>query len=92
MRELSEGNSAADVYPNALSAVKMAKDAGADMAAALLIAGPGSTLSQEYHFYILEAFKAAESYGVGCEKLMGATMGKINAVSSDAMGCDAPRL
>ena len=40
--ELYEGNTAADVYPIALSAAKMAKDAGADMAAnARLIPGPG---------------------------------------------------
>ena len=91
--ELSEGKTAADVYPIALSAAKMAKDSGADMAAsALLIPGPGSSPSQENHVYILEAFETVEDYGVGYEKLMGATMREINAMGADAMRCDAPRL
>jgi hypothetical protein len=91
--ELSQGKTAADVYPIALSAAKMARDAGADMAAsALLIPGPGSSPSQENHVYILEAYETVEDYGVGYEKLMGATMREINAMGADAMSCDAPRL
>ena len=75
------------------SAAKLKTDAGVNMAASLLlIPGPGSSPSQENHVYILEAFKTVEDYGVGYEKLMGATRREINAIGADAMSCDAPRL
>ncbi|MEK9591078.1 MAG: hypothetical protein VW390_07215 [Gammaproteobacteria bacterium] len=91
--ELSEGKTAADIYPLAVSAAKMKTDAGVNMAASLLlIPGPGSSPSQENHVYILEAFETVEDYGVGYEKLMGATRREINAIGADAMSCDAPRL
>lgn len=91
--ELGDGKSAADAYSTAVAAAKKADDAGIGFNGSyMLIPGPGTSPSQENHVFLVEAFRSVEDYGVGYDKMPGATRRGINAMTNEVMSCDSPRL